>query len=112
MAACACEELMKANVVCRTVSNGGGGNHPGRLAGHGPSSTRHWSLTRHYPSRGASVNEERNYPESRYHRSRSPMNAEDIRSLALRALAASLRRGEISSEAVVGAFLDRIAEVN
>jgi amidase len=40
------------------------------------------------------------------------MNAEDIRSLPLRALAASLRRGELSSEAVVGAFLDRIAEVN
>ena len=40
------------------------------------------------------------------------MNAEDIRSLPLRALAASLRRGDVSSETVVGAFLDRIAEVN
>jgi amidase len=40
------------------------------------------------------------------------MKAEDIRGVPLRALAASLRRGEISSEAVVGAFLDRIAEMN
>jgi amidase len=40
------------------------------------------------------------------------MNAHDIRRLPLRALAESLRRGELSSEAVVRAFLDRIAEVN
>jgi amidase len=40
------------------------------------------------------------------------MDAEDIRSLPLRGLAASLRRGELSSEAVVRAFLDRIEAVN
>src|SRR6186997_2061798 len=40
------------------------------------------------------------------------MNAEDIRSLPLRALAASLGRGEMSSESVVRAFLDRIEAVN
>ena len=40
------------------------------------------------------------------------MDADDIRRLPLRALAQSLRRGELSSEAVVRAFLDRITAVN
>jgi len=57
------------------------------------------------------VNDERKFaPEPLS--SPSPMNPEDIRNLPLRALAASLGRGEISSEAVVRAFLDRIEAVN
>jgi amidase len=40
------------------------------------------------------------------------LNAEDLRALPARALARSLRRGELSSEAVVRAFLDRIDAVN
>jgi amidase len=40
------------------------------------------------------------------------MNADDIRRLPVRALAESLRRGALSSEAVVRAFLDRIEAVN
>lgn len=40
------------------------------------------------------------------------MDPEDIRSLSARALAQALRRGDLSSEAVVRAFLDRIEAVN
>src|SRR6266850_2251938 len=40
------------------------------------------------------------------------MAAEDLRTLPVRALAAALRRGEVSSEAVTRAYLDRIDAVN
>ena len=40
------------------------------------------------------------------------MNADDLFTLPVRALAAALRRGELSSEAVTRAFLDRIEAVN
>src|SRR6266850_7651551 len=40
------------------------------------------------------------------------MAAEDLRTLPVRALAAALRRGEVSSEAVTRAYLDRIEAVN
>jgi amidase len=40
------------------------------------------------------------------------MNASDPSNLPIRALAAALRRGELSSEAVTRAFLDRIEAVN
>ena len=40
------------------------------------------------------------------------MNADDLCTLSVRALAAALRRGELSSEAVTRAFLDRIEAVN
>jgi len=40
------------------------------------------------------------------------MNAEDLRALSVRALASALRRGDVSSEAVTRAYLDRIDAVN
>jgi amidase len=40
------------------------------------------------------------------------MNAEDLRTLPVRALASALRHGEMSSEAVTRAYLDRIDAVN
>jgi amidase len=40
------------------------------------------------------------------------MNAKDLRTLPVRALAAALRRGELSSEAVTRAFLERIDTTN
>ena len=40
------------------------------------------------------------------------MNADALRALSVPALAAALRRGEVSSEAVSRAYLDRIGEVN
>jgi hypothetical protein len=41
-----------------------------------------------------------------------PMTADELSALPVRALAAALRRGELSSEVITRAFLDRIEALN